>query len=139
MASIETNARHGGINPFDVAAGKLIEKGNPVFIKEATGFAFQPKASDVAAAGDKFVGYCVETIDNTGGTDAALWVRVQSYGVHQVPATGFAQSAVGDLVKVAANGTYAAGSTAYFTGVIVARTASIIDVHIDQAFGQAYA
>lgn len=139
MASIETNMRDGRMNHFLIGSGNLIEKGNPVFIKEATGYAFTPTVSENAAAGDDFVGIAVETVSNVGKTAPAEYCRVWSVGVHRLPATGFAQASVGDYIKVAADGTFALGAAGYNIGTLVERSATTIDVKIDKAFGLAYA
>lgn len=141
MASIETNMREGLINDYLIDAGKKIEKGNFIFAREATGYAFQPTASDTAAAGDRFLGIAVETIDNTGGAAGALSCRVSTYGVHQIPQTGFDQAQVGDRVKLAANGgsITTASVTTYYVGVVVAVSSTLVDVQIDNAIGNIYA
>ena len=75
MAAFDTNMREGIINDFKVGATKKIEKGNHVFAKEATGFAFTPTVADPAAAGDRYLGIAAETVDNTLGTDGLVDVR----------------------------------------------------------------
>lgn len=140
MATQETNYREGVINSFLVGASKLIEKGNPVFTREGTGYLFQPKSGDSAAAGDKFVGIAVETIDNTSGTDGAQSARVYGLGVHQLPNTAsLTQAAVGDPIKVGATGAIAAGTAAYNIGICVGVSTSLVDIRIDGAIGLAYA
>lgn len=140
MAAFDTNMREGIINDFKVGATKKIEKGNHVFAKEATGFAFTPTVADPAAAGDRYLGIAVETIDNTLGTDGLVDVRAYAHGVHQIPATGFTQPSVGDRVKLAANGgSHVAAAGTYYVGVVVAVSATAIDLQIDTAFGSIYA
>jgi len=140
MASIETNYREGVLNAFLIEAAKLIEKGNPVYTKAATGYAFQPSSTDNVAAGDTFLGIAAETIDNTAGAAGALSVRVYSKGVHQVPNTGsIVQASVGDAIKITAAGVLATGTVAVRIGTCVAVTASLVDIDIDQAIGSVYA
>jgi len=140
MASIETNMREGVINTFQVGAAKLIEKGNPVYTKTATGLAFQPSASDNVAAGDLYLGIAVETVDNTLGAASAVSVRVYSQGVHQVPNTGsITQTSVGKAIKITAAGVLAAGTVAVRIGTCVGVTASLVDIAIDSAVGSVYA
>ena len=140
MASIETNYREGVLNAFLIGASTLIEKGNPVYAKAATGYAFVPKASENVAAGDTFLGISAETIDNSTGAAGALSVRVYSKGVHQVPNTGsIVQASVGDAIKVTAAGVLAAGTVAVRIGTCVAVTSSLVDIYIDNAIGSVYA
>lgn len=140
MASIETNYREGVINTFQVGAAKLIEKGNPVYAKTATGLAFQPSAGDNVAAGDLFLGIAVETIDNSTGAASAQSVRVYGLGVHQVPNTGsITQTSVGKAIKITAAGVLAAGTVAVRIGTCVGVTASLVDIAIDGAIGSVYA
>lgn len=140
MASIETNMREGTINTFFVGASKLIEKGNPVYTKTATGLAFQPSASDNVAAGDLYLGIAVETVDNSAGAASALSVRVYGAGVHQVPNTGsITQTSVGKAIKITAAGVLAAGTVAVRIGTCVGVTASLVDIAIDAAIGSVYA
>ncbi len=140
MASIETNMREGVINTFLVGAAKLIEKGNPVYSKTATGLAFQPSASDNVAAGDLFLGIAVETIDNSAGAAGEVSVRVYSQGVHQVPNTGsITQTSVGKAIKITAAGVLAAGTVAVRIGTCVGVTSSLVDISIDGALGSVYA
>ncbi len=132
--------REGFINDFLVGAATLIEKGNPVFAKEATGYAFQPTAGNNAAAGDKYLGICVETVDNSTGAAGAVSVRVFLKGIHQVPNTAtLTQASVGDPVKVTAAGALATGTAAYNIGYVMAVTTALVDIRIDNAIGLAYA
>lgn len=140
MASIETNMRDGVINPYLVGASTLIEKGNPVYSKAATGYAFQPKVAEEVAAGDTYLGICVETADNSAGAAAAIPVRVYAKGVHQVPNTGsIVQASVGDAIKITVAGVLAAGTVAVRIGTCVAVTSSLVDIYIDNAIGSVYA
>jgi hypothetical protein len=140
MASIETNMREGVINTFLVGAAKLIEKGNPVYTKTATGLAFQPSSTDNVAAGDLFVGIAVETIDNTTGAAGAVSVRVYGAGVHQVPNTGsITQTSVGKAIKITNAGVLAAGTPATRIGTCVGVTTALVDISIDGAIGSVYA
>lgn len=140
MASIETNYREGVINTFQVGAAKLIEKGNPVYTKTATGLAFQPSASDNVAAGDLFVGIAVETIDNSAGAASAQSVRVYGAGVHQVPNTGsITQTSVGKAIKITDAGVLAAGTPATRIGTCVGVTTALVDISIDASIGNVWA
>lgn len=140
MASIETNYREGVINTFFMGAAKLIEKGNPVYTKTATGLAFQPSSTDNVAAGDLFIGIAVETIDNTLGAASAASVRVYSLGVHQVPNTGsITQTSVGKAIKITAAGVLAAGIPTTRIGTCVGVTTALVDIAIDGSIGNIWA
>lgn len=139
MASKETNMREGFINDFPVLAAKKIEKGALVFAKAATGFAFGVSASDTAAAGDRFLGVCAETVDNTAGSSGAIVVRAWAHGVHQYAATGFTVADTGKKALVNASGVLAVSASGFSVGTIIAATSSQIDIDIANSVGSVFA
>ena len=64
----------GNISAGPMKAGVKIYEGSAVGIEVATGYARQLEA------GDTFLGFAVRTVDNAGGADGALDIKVESEG-----------------------------------------------------------
>jgi hypothetical protein len=86
------------IRSFQVAADALVHKGALVGLT-STGYA-RP-----LVAGDPFVGVAYEAMDNTGGADGAVAVRVYSLGDFGLSLTGATASSIGRPVFASADDT----------------------------------
>lgn len=82
--------REGGYAEYPVATGVVIYAGARVVIS-STGYARPARASTT----DKANGVAEHTVDNSGGADGAVMVKVR-FGVHN-----FLNSSAGDLITYA--------------------------------------
>jgi hypothetical protein len=85
------------LRSFPVAAGAHIYKGVFVGVDRTTGFARN------LVAGDVFAGIAYEEMDNTGGLDGAMSVRLYTQGDFILTVNGATQSWVGAPVYATAN------------------------------------
>lgn len=78
--STDDQRKDGEIIAYKMSASEIIFKGSTV-LKNAAGFAFtNDGTTNVLAAGDIYLGICVEEIDNSAGADGDLNVRVYRNG-----------------------------------------------------------
>lgn len=73
---------YGSLNEHPAAAGVTFFKGAAVGLNAATGFA-RP-----LQAGDRFLGFSTDHIDNSGGANGAKRVVLLPTGVYKLPVTG---------------------------------------------------
>lgn len=116
------------LRTYQIAAGKHIFKGAFVGLN-AAGYA-QP-----LIAGDPFVGLAYEEMDNSGGLDAALGVRVYTLGDFGFTLTGATVAHIGRPVFASADNvlTFAGAGNSYLGVVQDVLTANEIILRLDTA------
>jgi len=90
----------GNVNEFPVIASEIIYEGAAVGLVKASGHA-QP-----LAAGDRFVGFCQEKVDNSAGAAAALNVHTLMKGSVELAVTGAVITDVGQPVYATDDDTF---------------------------------
>ena len=114
------------LRSFQVAAAKHIYKGALVGLS-STGYA-QP-----LTAGDLFVGIAYEEMDNSGGADGDVSVRVYTLGDFGHSLSGATVSNIGDAVYASADDTltFTSTSNSYVGYVVDAPTSGEIILRLD--------
>ncbi len=96
--------KEGDIIALPMLAGQKIYEGSTALIEGTSGYAItNDGTTKTLTAGDVFAGICVETQDNSAGSNADLKVRTRSSGSFVLPfASGdsIAQANVGDKVYI---------------------------------------
>lgn len=95
------NYELGSMNDLAMIASDIIYEGAAVGLQPSTGLA-RP-----LAAGDKFVGFAEQTVDNSAGAASALYVRVYGKGEIQLPVSGAVITDVGNPVYATDDDTFA--------------------------------
>lgn len=105
----------GPYKAYPVKTNVKVHEGAMVCIDSA-GFA----VTGAEAAGNKVVGVATESIDNTGGADGALWVKVEP-GLFLLKATSITQAMVGVKMHLVDNETFddVAGANAVVAGILL--------------------
>lgn len=103
----------GNVNEIPVVANDIIYEGAAVGIVAASGHA-RP-----LTAADKFAGFCLSKVDNTGGAAAALTVRVDKAGMVQIPVSGCVITDVGQPVYAQDDNAFSfVGTAGVFIGYV---------------------
>ena len=91
----------GDTNEFPLASGAK------VFLGSAVGMASGQSSVRALVATDKFLGFAIDSVDNTGGAAGALNVRVKTHGMIEATVAGLAATtAVGTSVYLSDDNTF---------------------------------
>lgn len=115
---IHRNYDQGDLASYPIAASEIIYKGRPVWATIAAGYA-KGGATTPAEATDAFLGFALETVDNSAGSAGDKNVKVRTRGRVQVAIASAAITDIGKGVYITDDSTFTlTASTNLQVGVV---------------------